>query len=67
MTDVAMKMFPIRFLSSFEENQLGYGRPISESLDSGIVAAISQEKTLVALLENKDGAAKPIAVFAAVS
>lgn len=67
VTEVAMKIFPVRFLSSHEEEELGYGRAIHESLDHGLIAGISQEKNLVALLENRDGSAKPVTVFAAIS
>lgn len=67
ITEVAMKIFPVRFISTHEEEELGYGRAIHESLDAGPVAAISREKNLIALLENKDGSAKPISVFAAIS
>ena len=67
VSEVAMKIFPVRFLSSREEEQLGHGRSIAPSLDNGIVAAISQEKNLVALVENRDTFAKPVAVFAAIS
>lgn len=67
ITEVAMKIFPVRFISTHEEEELGYGRAIHESLDPGLVAAISREKTLVALVENRDGLAKPVSVFAAIS
>ena len=67
VTEVAMKIFPVRFLSSHEEEELGYGRAIHESLDTGLVAGISREKNLIALLENRDGSAKPVNVFAAIS
>lgn len=67
VTDVAMKIFPVRFLSEKEEKELGYGKSISPSLDSGIVAAISKDKKLIALLENVNTFGKPVAVFASVS
>lgn len=67
VSEVAMKIFPVRFLSSREEEQLGHGRAIAPSLDDGVVAAVSQEKSLVALVENRDTFAKPVAVFAAIS
>ena len=67
VSEVAMKIFPVRFLSSREEEQLGHGRAIAPSLDDGVVAAVSQEKSLVALVENRDAFAKPVAVFAAIS
>lgn len=67
ISEVAMKIFPVRFLSSREEEQLGHGRAIAPSLDDGVVAAVSKEKNLVALVENRDTFAKPVAVFAAIS
>ncbi|MEY3215459.1 MAG: hypothetical protein RLZZ82_693, partial [Actinomycetota bacterium] len=46
--------------------ELSFGRPLSANPDEAIYAAISGQD-LIALLCNKDGLAKPIAVFAAAN
>jgi len=66
LVDVARTTFSARELALDEVNELSFGRPLSANQDDSIYAAISG-KELIALLCNKDGLAKPIAVFAAAN
>ena len=66
LVDVARTTFSARELALEEVNQLSFGRPLSANPDEAIYAAICGEE-LIALLCNKDGLAKPIAVFAAAN
>ena len=63
---VAAKTFPQREVTLSEMIELSFGRPLSESDTDEITAAMSGEE-LVALLQNRDNQARPIAVFAAKS
>jgi tRNA pseudouridine55 synthase len=65
LTDVARRTFEARELSVEEVRELSFGRPLSPSASDGIVAGISGENELIALLKNESDKAKPIAVFAA--
>ncbi len=64
LVDVAKSIFSIRELTSDEAAELSFGRKISVSASAGVHAAISSTNQLIALLENRDDGAKPIAVFA---
>jgi len=66
LVDVARTTFSARELALEEVNELSFGRPLSQNPDEAIYAAICGEE-LIALLCNKDGLAKPIAVFAAAN
>ncbi|CAB5063246.1 unannotated protein [freshwater metagenome] len=66
LVDVAKSVFSSRELALDEVNELSFGRPLSANPDEAIYAATSGEN-LIALLCNKDGLAKPIAVFAAAN
>jgi len=66
LVDVARSTFSARELALEEVNELSFGRPLSANPDEMVHAAISGEE-LIALLCNKDGLAKPIAVFAAAN
>ena len=66
LVDVARSTFSARELALEEVNELSFGRPLSANPDEAIYAAICGEE-LIALLCNKDGLAKPIAVFAAAN
>ena len=66
LVDVARTIFPARELALDEVNELSFGRALSANPDGAIYAAISGPN-LIALLCNKDGLAKPIAVFAAAN
>ena len=64
LVDVAKSIFKVRDVTSDEAAELSFGRKISASASAGIYAAISATHELIALLENRDDGAKPIAVFA---
>ena len=64
LVDVARSIFHVRDLNLEEAQELSFGRKISASPSAGIYAGISSSNELIALLENRDNGAKPIAVFA---
>ncbi len=64
LVDVARSIFQVRDLNTEEAQELSFGRKISASPEAGIYAGISSSNELIALLENRDNGAKPIAVFA---
>lgn len=64
LVDVAKSIFPIRDLNLEEAQELSFGRKISALPSAGIYAGILSSNELIALLENRDDGAKPIAVFA---
>lgn len=67
LTAVARTTFSVRELGLDEALELSFGRPLAPNSGEGIFAAISSDDRLIALLENRDGKAKPIAVFAAAN
>ncbi|MEK6648908.1 MAG: tRNA pseudouridine(55) synthase TruB [Actinomycetota bacterium] len=66
VAEVAAAIFPIRELSSDEAHEISFGRSLTLGTSEAIMAAMAQGQ-LVALLSNRDGAARPITVFAAQS
>ncbi|MBF8252627.1 MAG: tRNA pseudouridine55 synthase [Actinobacteria bacterium] len=67
LADVARTVFVVRELALDERQELSFGRPLSANPTDEIYAAMSGTNDLIALLANKDGFAKPIAVFAAAN
>ena len=67
LADVARATFAPRELALDERQELSFGRPLSPNPTDGIYAGMSGDNQLIALLANKDGLAKPIAVFAAAN
>jgi tRNA pseudouridine55 synthase len=67
LADVARKTFLVRELALDERQELSFGRPLSANPTDEIYAALSGTNDLIALLANKEGLAKPIAVFAAAN
>lgn len=65
LADVARATFPVREIALDEKIELSFGRTLSANTDDQIYAGISAANELIALLQNVDGKAKPIAVFAA--
>ena len=63
---VAAKTFPTREITLEERVELSFGRPLSPNISQDITAALIGEE-LLALLKNREGMARPIAVFAAQS
>ena len=73
LADAARATFPVRELSDDEAVALGYGKAIAVGAGSGATegtgapgttAAIAPDGALVALLEPRDGALRPVVVFA---
>lgn len=67
MADVARATFAVRSVSPAEATELSFGRALAANETSEITAAISEADEVLALLQNKEGKALPIAVFAAVN
>ncbi len=67
LADVARATFKVRELALDEQSELSFGRALSANNSDEIFAGISADNQLIALLANKDGSAKPIAVFAAAN
>ena len=67
MADVARATFAVRSVSADEATELSFGRALVANSDDEITAAISAADEVLALLQNKEGKALPIAVFAAVN
>ena len=63
VAEVASMIFTPRHLDLHETSEMKFGRAIAQTGKAGITAAISPDGELAALLEDKDGSAKPIAVF----
>jgi len=66
VAEVAANTFPCRQVNLDERTELSFGRPLALNETAGITAALAGEE-LLALLQNRDGQARPIAVFAAKS
>ncbi len=67
LTDAARALFPVRSLTQDEVVELGFGRrlPVDPPGSTrAVVAAVSPDDRLVALLEERAGAARPLVVFA---
>ena len=67
MADVARATFAVRSVSAAEAGELSFGRALAANESAEITAAISDTDKVLALLQNKEGKALPIAVFAAVN
>ena len=67
MADVARATFAVRTVSADEATELSFGRALVANSNDEITAAISATDEVLALLQNKEGKALPIAVFAAVN
>jgi hypothetical protein len=67
MADVARATFAVRTVSFDEATELSFGRALMANSSEDITAAISSADEVLALLQNKEGKALPIAVFAAVN
>lgn len=64
LAEVAQATFPVREISSEEAREITFGRALTLGSSSEVMAAMAQGQ-LLALLSNRDGSARPIAVFAA--
>jgi tRNA pseudouridine55 synthase len=64
IADVARSTFAVRGIALDEKIELSFGRALAANPDGKIYAGIDSSNQLIALLQNVDGKAKPIAVFA---
>jgi tRNA pseudouridine55 synthase len=67
MADVARSTFEVRTVTVDEATELSFGRALVANTSEDITAAISATDEVLALLQNREGKALPIAVFAAVN
>jgi tRNA pseudouridine55 synthase len=64
LVEAAATAFPVRALTAAEAHSLSHGASLSaQGATAGPVAAVAPDGTLVALVEERDGAARPLAVF----
>lgn len=64
LAEAAAAAFPVRALTAAETQSLSHGASLSaEGATAGPVAALAPDGTLVALVQERDGAARPLAVF----
>jgi len=63
MAEVARRAFPIRMLDEEEGRNLSHGRALAPSESDDVIAAISVDNHLLALIQNRLGQARPLAVF----
>lgn len=64
IADVARATFAVREVALDEKIELSFGRALEANPDTKIYAGIDSSNQLIALLQNVDGKAKPLAVFA---
>jgi tRNA pseudouridine55 synthase len=64
IADVARATFAVREIGLDEKIELSFGRALEANPDTKIYAGIDGSNQLIALLQNVDGKAKPLAVFA---
>jgi tRNA pseudouridine55 synthase len=57
--------FPAREIDAGEVVELSYGRPLGARGLAGVHGAFAPDGAVVALLEERDGSARPVLVFAA--
>jgi tRNA pseudouridine55 synthase len=67
IADVARATFAVREIALDEKIELSFGRALEANPDTKIYAGIDGSNQLIALLQNVDGRAKPLAVFAPAS
>lgn len=63
LADAAAAAFPRRDVSGAEADRLAHGVPLPPSGSTGPVAVLAPDGSLVALVEDRDGSARPLCVF----
>ncbi|HYB88633.1 MAG TPA: tRNA pseudouridine(55) synthase TruB [Streptosporangiaceae bacterium] len=63
LAEAAAAAFPVRPLTGAEAQALSHGASLDATGTAGPVAALAPDGSLVALLEDRDGRARPLAVF----
>jgi tRNA pseudouridine55 synthase len=65
LADAVRTAFPAREIDEAEARELSFGRALAPRGIHGVHGAFAPDGTVVALLEERDGAARPVLVFAA--
>ena len=63
LAHAAAAAFPVRSLTEAETRGLSHGASLNAAGSAGPVAALAPDGTLVALVEERDGQSRPLAVF----
>ena len=63
LAEAAAAAFPVRPLTETETRGLSHGATLDAAGSAGPVAALAPDGSLVALVEDRDGRARPLAVF----
>jgi tRNA pseudouridine55 synthase len=63
LADAAAAAFPVRALTGAEAESLAHGATLPPQGAAGTVAALAPDGTLIALVEERQGRARPLAVF----
>jgi tRNA pseudouridine55 synthase len=64
LAEVARRCFPVRLLDAEQQQAVGFGRPLDLDLaETGPVAVLAEDGRFLALYEQRDGLARPVAVF----
>jgi len=64
LTEAVRAAFPVREIDDAETRELSFGRPLQPLGIDGVHGAFAQDGTVIALLREADGAARPVLVFA---
>ena len=64
LTEAVRAAFPVREIDDAETRELSFGRPLHPLGIDGVHGAFAQDGTVIALLREADGAARPVLVFA---
>ena len=64
LTEAVRAAFPVREIDDAETRELSFGRPLQPVGIDGVHGAFAQDGTVIALLREADGAARPVLVFA---
>lgn len=63
IADAVRAVFPVREVDADEARVVGHGGPLPAVGQSGAVAVLGPDGAFLALVEERDGVAKPVAVF----
>jgi tRNA pseudouridine55 synthase len=64
LADAVQRAMPVRGIDDAEVRELSFGRPLESRGVDGVHAAVGPDGTVIALLEERDGRARPVLVFA---
>lgn len=63
MDDAVRRAFPLRTLSAEEANDVSFGRSLAANGADGVYGAFGPDGSVVALVEHREGRARPVLVF----